>query len=330
MRGNWYLKSTLMGWLAAAMLLGGAAASEPGELGHYMPGVASVRDFAVPAAPGFYYAQYNLYYNTDAYKDRNGNPVNSVTIGPVTFNIDARVEAYAIQPTFIWVSPWKLLGASYSAFIGVPITSTSVQAALSTETRFGLRVDEGQRGLGDLYVRPLWFGWNLKNFGISVGYGFYAPTGRHVDGEVDNTGLGFWTHEFQAGVTWYPWESQATAVMLAGTYEIHQQKDGVDITPGNRFSLDYGISQFIPTNEAGTLLLELGVSGYSQWQVDSDSGADVLAALNVKDQIHGIGAQIGLAYVPWNASIVFRFLTEYNAEARFEGNLFTLTFSKGF
>jgi hypothetical protein len=52
--------------------------------------------------------------------------------------------------------------------------------------------------------------------------------------------------------------------------------------------------------------------------------------LNVKDQIHGIGGQIGLASVPWDASFTLRYLTEYNAEARFEGDLYTLTIAKGF
>lgn len=53
-------------------------------------------------------------------------------------------------------------------------------------------------------------------------------------------------------------------------------------------------------------------------------------ALNVKDEIHGMGAQIGMAYVPWNASLTLRDLTEYGTEARFEGDLITLTVAKGF
>ena len=76
--------------------------------------------------------------------------------------------------------------------------------------------------------------------------------------------------------------------------------------------------------------MELGVAGYSQWQVDEDSGSDVIKELNYKDEIHGIGGQIGLAYIPWNASLTFRYLTEYDAEARFEGELFTINLAKGF
>jgi len=317
-------------WVVTLMACGGAMVADAGELGHYLPGVASIRDFAMPAEPGFSYVQYNLLYAADTYKDRNGKTVDSVTIGSTTLNIEADIDSYAFQPTFIWVSPWKFIGASYGAYFGVPLVNMSIQAALSTQTRFGRSINESQWGLGDIYVKPLWLGWNMKHFGLTLGYGLYTPTGRYDDGDADNTGLGFWTHEFQGGVTWYPWEHQGTAIMINGTYEIHHKKDGVDITPGDRFSLDYGISQYLPVNKDETLLAELGIAGYSQWQVENDSGADVVQVLNVEDEVHGIGGQIGFAYIPWNASVTFRWLTEYNAKARFEGDLFTLTFAKGF
>jgi len=298
---------------------------QAGELGHYMPGVASVRDFIVPE-PGFYYVQYNVFYTTDTYKDRNGNTVDS--IGPI--DVDITVDSFAIVPTFIWASPWKILGATYAVFAQTPFSNVSMQAALSTTTNHGVNIDESQWGLGDFYIRPVWLGWNSKHFALSAAYGFYAPTGEYDNGAVDNTGLGFWTHAFTAGGTWFPWESQGTAVMINGTYEINQDKDDADITPGDRFSLDWGISQFLPINKAQTLLLELGIAGYSQWQVDNDSGNDVNEVLNVKDEVHGIGGQLGLVHAPWNASLAFRYMQEYDAEARFEAELFTLTIAKGF
>ena len=117
---------------------------------------------------------------------------------------------------------------------------------------------------------------------------------------------------------------------MAATYEIHHEKDDVDITPGDRFSLEYGISQYLPINKDESLLLALGISAYSQWQVDEDSGADVSQILNVKDEIYGIGGEIGLAYVPWNAAVTFRYTSEYDAEARFEGDLNSIAIVKGF
>ena len=52
------------------------------EMGHYAPGVANIRDLSVPSAPGFYYVQYNTYYQTDTYKDQSGDSVKKLP-GPV-------------------------------------------------------------------------------------------------------------------------------------------------------------------------------------------------------------------------------------------------------
>ena len=131
-------------------------------------------------------------------------------------------------------------------------------------------------------------------------------------------------------MTLFPWEHQGTAVMVTGTYEIHHDKEDMDITPVDRVSLDWGVSQYLPMNEDGSVLAELGLTGYSQWQVQNDSGLDVISALNVKDEVQSIGIQLGVASVSRNASLVFRFLKKLEAKARFEGELYVLTFAKGF
>lgn len=330
MKRNSSMKAVLLSWVIVVLFIGSVQIAESGELGHYMPGVASIRDFVVPNEPSFYYLQYNIYYTADKYKDRDGDTADELSLGPVTVDVDADIDVIAIVPMFLWVSPWEVLGAKYAAWVTTPIQNISVQASLSTQTRFGADIDEEQWGLGDISIRPIWLGWNSKHFAISLGYDVYAPTGKYDDEDVDNTGLGFWSHGFQAAITWFPWEHQGTAVAVAGIYEIHGEKDDVDITPGDRFTLEYGVSQYLPVNKAQTLLAELGITGYGQWQVEEDSGSDVIEALNTKDEIYGIGGQISLVYIPWDAALTFRYLTEYDAEARFEGELFTICLAKGF
>ena len=325
-----HVKSAMLICVIVCILFSFIKPALAGELGHYMPGVATIRDFVVPNEPSFYYMQYNIYYSADKYKDRDGDTADELSLGPVTVDVDSDLDVIAIVPMFMWVSPWEVLGAKYAAWVNIPVQNTSVQASLSAQTRFGADIDEDQWGLGDINIRPIWLGWNSKHFATSLGYDIYAPTGKYDDEDVDNTGLGFWTHGFQAAITWFPWEHQGTAVAVVGTYEMHGEKDGVDITPGDRFTLEYGVSQYVPVNKAQTLLAELGITGYGQWQVDEDSGSDVVDALNTKDEIYGIGGQIGLTYVPWNAALVIRYLSEYDAEARFEGELFTICLAKGF
>jgi len=286
------------------------------EVGHYVPGVANIRDFAVPP-PGFYYEQFNVYYGSDTFKNRNGRSLDSVTIGNRTIELDIDVDIFAIVPTLIWVSPFKLLGADYAAYIAPPLGSTSVGAALNAR-EFGREVDDSQFGIGDLFVQPLWLGWHGERFDVSLGYGVYAPTGKYDAGDRDNIGLGFWTNQFQLSGLFYVDKLKATAIMLAVTYEIHSNKDGVDITPGDSVSFEWGISQYLSER------LEVGVAGYSTWQVENDSGSDVVFR-GVKDQVHAAGGQISYWPLKEKLNIAIRHLREFEAHARFQGSLTTLT-----
>ena len=310
-------------------MLGGIGPTQAGQLGHYAPGLPNIRDLLVPEQ-GFYYLQYFAFYHTDTFRDRNGDKVDSLNAGPATLQVEADLEVFSIAPALVWVSPWKFLGARYAAQIIPTFGNTSIQASLRTETGFGIETDESQFGVGDLYIKPVWLGWDGDHYSVAAGYGFYAPVGKYNEGDSDNIGLGFWTHEFQLATAWFPWVSQGTAVTLAGTYEIHSKIEDVQITPGDRISLNWGISQYLPLNDANSILLEVGALGYSQWQVEKDSGSDVNTRFNAKDQIHAAGGQIGLTYVPWNAFIIFHGLQEFAAEARFEGQFLTLTIGKGF
>ncbi len=311
------------------VLLGVLGPTWAGELGHYAPGLPNIRDLVVPD-PGFYFVQYLAAYNADTFRNKAGDKVKSIDTPVTTLNVNADVDVFVVAPAFVWVSPWEFLGAKYGAQIIPTFGNTSVQASLRTQTGFGLESDESQFGVGDLYVKPLWLGWEGAHYSVAAGYGFYAPIGKYDEADSDNIGLGFWTHEFQLATAWYPWEHKGTAVTLAGTFETHSEIEDVNITPGDRVSLNWGVSQYLPLNDANSLLLEVGALGYSQWQVEKDSGSDVNRRFNVKDQVHAAGGQIGLTYVPWEAFIVFHGLQEFGAEARFEGQFYTLTLGKGF
>jgi len=333
--------------LVAAVLLG-AGAAPAGEIGHYAPGVLNIRDFLVPD-PGWYAAVYNVYYGADTLRDKNGDRVRSITIGGgvgpgVTVGLDVDVDVFTVVPTFMGVAPWELPGGGrYAAYISPTLANTSVSASLSTQTGVGVASDEGQFGVGDLYVQPVWLGWSGAHWDFSLSYGFYAPVGKYDTDKknfpllgvtiespaADNIGLGFWTHQFQTAAAWYPWEHRATAVAMAVTGEVHGEKESIDITPGSHVSWNWGISQYLPLVEDDWLLLEVGPTGYSQWQVSDDTGS-AARNRNVHDQVHAAGLQLGLTHVPWNAFLTARYLHEFAAEDRFEGQMATISLGKKF
>jgi hypothetical protein len=267
-------------------------------------------------APGLYGVLYNYFYLSDRLNDGDGNEINSVTINPrrgpgVTLGVDVDLDIYVLAPTLLWVSPWKIVGAKYGAFITPTFANASVGASLATTTGRGIDAETAHFDVGDLFVQPFWLGWTLTHWDFAFGYGFYAPLGKYDTDTVtlprgatvtaessDNIGLGFWTHQVQGAATWYPWAHKGTAVVAALTYEIHGDKEDFDLTPGQNLTLNWGISQFLPLQKDQKLLLEVGLTGYSSWQITDDSGSDA-SNPNVHDQVHAVGGQLGLTYVPW-------------------------------
>ena len=317
----------------------GAANVSAGQLGHYGPSYPNVRDLFVPPEPGIYYVQYNYLYTTDTLKNRDGDTVDSLSIdgplGTTTLAVEPELDVFAVAPAVLWASPWKIFGARYAAMATVGFAASSVDAALNL-ARFGRfrdqtitkSVEADVGGVSDLFVQPLWLGWSGKHYDAAAGYGFYAPTGS------EGISLEYWEHQFQATGAWYPWEDRRMAVMVGGTYEFGHERQDRELTPGDRFTLNWGISQYLPLKKDLTLLAELGIRGYSQWQVDADSGADVPqirnVLLNAKDEVHSVGLQVGLTFPTINANLNFSYMWEFGAEARFDGEWLGMSFAKGF
>jgi hypothetical protein len=306
-----------------------ATSARAGELGHYGPAVADIRDYVMPAEPGVAFKLYTYYYTSQTFRNANGDKVSTIPLpGGGTVNVDVGVDIYVIAPAVLWISDWEILGGHYGAYILPSFGNSSVGASLRTETGLGRGVDESSFGVGDLFVQPLWLGWNWEHWDLSTGYGFYAPIGKFDQGDADNVGLGFWTHQLQLAGAWYPWKERGTAVVGAFTYEFNQEVEDSDTVPGQRASFNLGVSQYLPLGQSG-FLLELGALGYGQFQTTDDEGSDAFRG-NVHDQLLGAGAQIGLTYLPWKAAATFKYTRDFAVEDRFEGDNFTLNFAAAF
>jgi hypothetical protein len=291
-----------------------------------------------------YTAIYNYFYTSDRLNDASGNQTKSVTINPgpgagVTLNVSPKLDVYSLSPTLIWVTPWNLGGVKLGAYIAPSFANSSIAAAVSTLTGRGVNASSSSFGVGDLFVQPIWLGLTLSNWDFSLGYGFYAPVGRYstatfnlpIVGPVtttsaDNIGMGFWTQQFQGAGAWYPWSDQRMAVTAALTWQFNSQQQGIDVTPGQHLTLNWGIDEYLPLTKDQNLLLDVGPAGYDDWQITNDSGS---AARNptVHDQTHAVGGQIGISYVPWNAELIFHAFYEYSATATLQGTSYGITFS---
>jgi hypothetical protein len=336
----------ISGLIITAALLSACGPARAGDAGHFVGGVADIRDYFAPPDPGFYGALYNYFYHAGRYNDQNGNAINSITINPgpgpgTTVDVKLDLNMYVLAPALLWESPWKVLGAKYAVAIMPSFANASFQnVAESVEGRGG-SVSQSTFAPGDLFIEPIWLDWSLPHWDVSVTYGFYAPVGKYSTETVtfpsrsltlpasDNIGLGYWTQQLQGGVAWYPMTNRATAVTAVLTYEYNSPQQGTDVKYGQNLWLNWGISQFLPLTKDEKLLLEVGPAGYYEWQI-SDTTGSLITSPSERTKVSGIGGQLGVTYLPWNVSLNFRGFYEYHSELRVQGASFGINLSKKF
>jgi hypothetical protein len=271
--------------------------------GHYMPGIINIRDFADPSpVTGIILLDYNVFPSSSKFYGADGKQVTQIK-GPLGSNIDLHVDisGYINTPFPVFASKFKILGATYLGGATLGYTTTNISQGLS---RIGNvdsihqsgNVNANVHGISDLGVMPIFLSWGLKQMDITAGYMFYAPTGNYEPGGNNNTGLGYWSHLFQCFLYYYPMKiggkpSKALAIMFATTFELTSKIKNTDVNPGNRFDLDYGISQYLSER------FSLGIYGGNSWQVSEDQGSQVYWNNEIKDRYGVLGFQA--AYWLW-------------------------------
>ncbi len=162
---------------------------------------------------------------------------------------------------------------------------------------------------------------HLARFDVSAGYGIWAPTGKFNSQNPTFAGQGYWGHMLTAGVTWYCDAEKKWAISALNRYEINTDQEDRDITPGQAYTLEWGISRTIHTN------LEAGIVGYYQQQVTTDSGGQPAAA---RDRVAGVGPEINAFCTQLGLNTSLRYVYEFMAENRFQGHTIALTLTKRF
>jgi hypothetical protein len=106
--------------------------------------------------------------------------------------------------------------------------------------------------------------------------------------------------------------------MLGFTAEFNGKVSGEDFNPGNRFSLEYGISQYVSNR------LELGIMGGSNWQITDDKGEDVYWDPTLRDRKSTLAFTGG--YWAWQErlQIALKYGFDFGARQRFKTNMIML------
>ena len=299
-------------FLIAATILMLVVFSAAQERGQYVPGFRGLNPADQPG-PGVTYANYFTWYPTTKLKDRDGRTAAS------TFDVDlvADVNVFAYTPKK------KILGATYSASVSIPITNMAI-----TLPRLGANV--GGAGIGDIYVEPVSLGWTLKKGKVRAAYGFVAPTGRFREGADDNTTSDYWGHQITLGGTYNPDKFKLWQISASSVWELHHKKRHEDVTVGNNVTFEYGVGRTFVRKD-GRQLYQFGVAGYAQFQLKNDSGIDVTPVnLREKDRVFALGPEFGIILPTKKMNFLVRVLPEFGARSRTQGVTLFVGFGKTF
>ena len=268
--------------------------------GHYVPGVEGIKGASLPP-PGFYLRDYNAFYTADRLNLPNGHK---------RMDFDAFIYANVIRG--IWVSDWEVLGGNFVMDALVPLQYTDLKVNGWKDSEFGL---------GDICLEPAIVSWHGTQWDAALGYSLWMPTGESRPGSAE-PGKGFWGHMITAGGTVYFDAEKTWALSLLNRYEINQEEEDTDLTPGNQWTLEWGISKSVmPT-------IDVGLVGYYQLQTTQDSGG--AAASNERDQVLAFGPEVSMFCPKAGLFTSLRYNYEVLAKDRLQGQTLVLTLTKVF
>jgi len=298
----------------------------PYMAGSYYPGLINLRDYAAAPA-GLIFMDYNYWLSSSGYYDKDGEKFSGGTINlpspfnPINIDINPGISGCMNVPGLFYASKFKIFGARYMASISPIYMSFNYEvfAALGdTSTNISGKLS----GWGDLAAMPLGLSWSFdKKIDLSFMYTFYAPTGRYEIGADDNIGQGYWTHQFQLPAYFYAME-QATAFAIIPTFEFNGKVKDSEARAGDRFSLEYGISQYF------TEWLEVEIMNGHNWQISDDLGRYSWwtgTRFDSRDSKHTFSAGVGVWTLKGMLNLRVKYIMDYGVRQRFKNDFISLS-----
>lgn len=335
-----------------ALSMAACAASMAAENGlqRYSAGVGG-SDMTSPVVPGWYWQTAAIYYKATKTMGNDGNP--SKLAGVYTAKVD--VSTVALLNRLTYVGTDRVLGANVGFTVMQPIGQRKGDFDLPTAsglTRLRAQSDSGQQtGMGDLEFGPL-FHWEIgdnqsANFVPTV----IVPTGDYsaldstptspLPGHAQRLNMGygnFYTFRPSAQYAFIGdgWDLGARGVLSFNT----RNKDN-GYYSGNMFNLDWQAMKFVTED------VRVGLQGYLVRQLNRDTckaGVGVTlaqcsnSAVNLSSQlavatgnrtsVNAVGPAVAWLKNGGEFLLEGKFIKEFNAKNRTEGEAFWLTLSK--
>lgn len=294
-------------------LMTSAAIAAEGGYSNYVPGTYGDFAAAVAPPPGFTLRNDLYYYQADG-----GASVRSGLI-----EAGADLEFMMDFITLLHNPGLQILGAQYAYGVFIPIVYADIDVSLRVGNVSVSRQDD-TFNLGDITFIPMLLYWNHENFHFSLAEFIIAPTGEYDTGNLANTGLNYWTFDTDFAVTYLNEETGQDYSINLG-YNYNTENNDTDYQTGQEIHVDYMFNQFFSEQFA------LGIHGFYLKQVTGDGGAGAVLG-DYKAEAAGIGPAVLYTTRLFDSDVSFiaKWLHEYDAEKRLEGDHVFASFAFSF
>jgi hypothetical protein len=287
----------------------------------WMPGQMGLNAGIAPP-PGFTFMNMDINYRSGSFNGPNGKAI------PVTGNYNV----WASENFFYGVLDNKIAGGNIMFALLLTPATGSLDADLAVQNPGvpNLTAVAGGGGMADTFVVPFGLGWHTKRADFYAAEGMMVPTGRYNPGASDNVGTGYYGNHLMDGLTYYITKNKGTSANVFTDWEVHgarQGTNGTDKTPGEAFTLEWGLGQVLPLKKNFSQLLQVGLVGYDQWQITQNSGTVPIASTGLiipastlpYYSVYAIGGQ-GTYILPMkNLNFFVKGYHEYTAYSHFVG-----------
>jgi hypothetical protein len=287
--------------------------------GHYVGSSFNPNDYFAPHAgliiPVYYgYANMNYYNNSGNKSDVIIGPTPT---DPTALNIQQNVVTHSFILMAIYGGKKKILGADWGVMAIPVLNSPAANIVLdyySNKTGTGsFGFSHKSWGFNDLYIQPVWLSWTKDKWTYGLTYGVWAPIGRFKPHDLDNSGLGYWSHNIRVATRFKP--IPLLGFTVAATYEINQKQKETDFIEGSHLTIDYGASyRFSKKGD------EVGIFGHYATQVTDDKRTEDM----LTDRIWAVGGYCSYWIKPGRIGVLGRITQNFAAENRFAGTAFQI------